>query len=122
LRRENGDLVIAFEEILASEPEMTILENEATSENERREMQMSMLVAKKLEVMNNKQWRFKFGHRSVEVRKQVDRVVKVMLVAKDGISSGASANPHAALAWAGVCTLLQVRETPNVFFFFFFFF
>ncbi|KAH0537439.1 hypothetical protein FGG08_005747 [Glutinoglossum americanum] len=57
--------------------------------------------------MNKEQWRFSVGGTSVEVREQVDRIVKIVLVAKDSISSVASLGPiHAGLPWAGVCTLL----------------
>ena len=54
--------------------------------------------------------------KAVEVREQVDRIVKVVLVAKDFISSAASIDPiHAGLPWAGVCMLLPVRKSkfPN---------
>lgn len=91
------------------EPE---IESPATQENEdtaKREKQMSALVAKKLEVMNEKKWRFDIGGKSVEVRDQVDRIVKIVLVAKDFISSAATIDPvHAGLPWAGVCMLLPV--------------
>ena len=77
----------------------------------KREEQMSAFVAKKLDAMNKAQWRFNVGAMSVEVREQVDRIVKVVLVAKDFISSVASLDPiHAGLAWAGVCMLLPVSD------------
>ena len=77
----------------------------------KREKQMSVLVAKKLEIMNQEQWRFHVGNKTVEVRQQVNRIVKVVLVAKDFISSVASMDPiHAGLPWAGVCMLLPVSE------------
>lgn len=77
---------------------------------------MSALVDKKLEMMNDRQWRVKVCGRSVEVREQVDRIVKVVLVAKDFISSAASLDPiHAGLPWAGICMLLPVsdRKLPD---------
>lgn len=111
LRTEKGDIVEAFEGLLMSEPEIesTIsLDHEDTSKREKR---VSALVDKKLAVMNKEQWRFKVGDKSVEVREQVDRIVKVVLVAKDFISSVASIDPiHAGLPWAGVCMLLPVRN------------
>ncbi|MCJ1229232.1 hypothetical protein MMC12_005897 [Toensbergia leucococca] len=76
-----------------------------------REKQMSNLVSKKLMVMNKEQWRFQIGNESVEIRQQVDRIVKVVLVAKDFISSVASLDPiHAGLPWTGVCLLLPVSS------------
>lgn len=94
-----------------SEPETeptASLGDEDTSEREKR---MSALVDKKLAAMNKEQWRFKVGDKSVEVREQVDRIVKVVLVAKDFISSVAIIDPiHVGLPWAGVCMLLPVRN------------
>ena len=75
----------------------------------KREKAMSVFVSKKLAAMNEKKWRFEVGGRSIEVREQVDRIVKTILVAKDFISSIASMDPiHAGLPWAGVCMLLPV--------------
>jgi hypothetical protein len=92
-----------------SEPEIESTASQENEETSKREKQMSALVAKKLAVMNEKQWRFNVGGKSVEVRDQVDRIVKIVLVAKDFISSAASIDPiHAGLPWAGVCMLLPV--------------
>lgn len=75
----------------------------------KREKKMSALVDKKLAIMNDKQWRFKVGDNSVEVREQVDRVVKVVLVAKDILTAVGNLDPiHAGLPLAGVCVLLSV--------------
>jgi hypothetical protein len=77
----------------------------------RREKLMSALVNKKLEAMNEKQWRVKVCGRSVEIRQKVDRIVKVVLVGKSFISATASVDPiHAGLPWAGVCMLLTVSD------------
>ena len=46
----------------------------------KRERQMSALVDEKLAAMNEKKWRVKMCGRPVEIRTQVDRVVKVVLV------------------------------------------
>jgi hypothetical protein len=71
---------------------------------------MSAFVDKKLAIMNKEQWRFKVGGKSVEVREQFDRIVKVVLVAKDFISFMGPI--HAGLPWAGVCILLNVTLLP----------
>lgn len=69
---------------------------------------MAALVSKKLRDVEDSQWTLQLGDNSVVVREQVDRVAKVLIVTKDFISSAVSAEPHAALAWAGVCVLLPV--------------
>jgi hypothetical protein len=62
-----------------------------------REERLVALVSKKLQAVETS-----------FVRDQVDRVAKVVIAAKDFIASAVSAEPHAALAWAGVCVLLPV--------------
>lgn len=37
-----------------------------------------------------------------------DQAVKVVVAAKEFVSSAVSSEPHAALAWAGVCIFLPV--------------
>ncbi|KAI9774707.1 MAG: hypothetical protein M1839_001668 [Geoglossum umbratile] len=107
LRTEKRELVEAFEKILMSELDLTI--SLGGGDVSRREKQMSALVNKKLEAMNEKQWRVKACGRSVEIRQKVDRIVKVVLVGKDFISAAASIDPiHAGLPWAGVCMLLTL--------------
>lgn len=54
---------------------------------------------------------FKFGHgdeHKFVVRKQVRKVVKVVLTCKDVIGQAISAEPHASLIWAGVLVVLPV--------------
>lgn len=109
LRKREKNLVDAFEKILMAESEVeTNLHNGDAS---KREKQMSAFVAKKLDAMNKEQWRFTIGDMSVDVREQVDRIVKIVLVAKEFISPVASVDPiHAGLPWAGVCILLPVSD------------
>ena len=73
-----------------------------------REKQMAALVSKKLESIETARWKLQLGHATFEVKAQVDRIAKAVLFAKDFISSAASSEPHAALAWAGVSVLLPV--------------
>lgn len=109
LQAEKKDLVDAFEKILLSEPGIDPTLTIADGDPSKREKQMSALVDKKLESMKQEQWRLQIGGKSVEVRDQVDRVVKVVLIAKDFITSAANKDPvHAGLPWAGVCMLLLV--------------
>lgn len=37
-----------------------------------------------------------------------DQAVKIVVAAKEFVSSAVSSEPHAALAWAGVCVFLPV--------------
>ena len=94
-----------------SKPEIEPTLSLGKKDTSEREKQMSALVDEKLAVMNEKQWRVRVCGRSVEIREQVDRVVKVVLVAKDFLSSVASLDPiYAGLPWAGVCILLPMSD------------
>lgn len=94
-----------------SSPETSPTWNLGDGDPSKREKQMSALVDEKLAAMNDKRWRIKMCGRSVEIREQVDRVVKVVLVAKDFITPFANLDPvHAGLPWAGVCMLLPVND------------
>jgi hypothetical protein len=42
------------------------------------------------------------------VKEQVDKILSAIIYIKDFISSAASLEPHAALAWAGVSVFLPV--------------
>lgn len=109
LRREKEDLVNDFEKILLSESESGLSASLDSSEPTKREEIMSSFVSKKLAAMDDKKWRLDVAGSSIEVREQVDRLLKTILVAKDFISSVASMDPiHAGLPWAGVCMLLSV--------------
>ncbi len=108
---EKKELVDAFEKMLMSKPEIEPTLSMGNKDPSEREKQMSALVDKKLAAMNERQWRVRVCGRSVEVREQVDRIVKVVLVAKDFVSSVANMDPvHAGLPWAGVCMLLPVSD------------
>jgi hypothetical protein len=69
---------------------------------------MSALVQKKVDDMEQAQSKLRLGNKEIKLRPQVDRVVKVVIYAKDFVTSAVSADPHAALAWAGVCVFLPV--------------
>lgn len=71
---------------------------------------LSDLIERKLAAMKDRQWRVSLGKKSIELREQIDRVLQIVIMAKDLGSSLASMDPiHAGIPWAGVCVLLPVR-------------
>ena len=105
----------AYENILLSDLNddhsiSAVAEGTRTSKRER---DMSALVEEKVKAMDDARWKFQLGERTVEMKTQVDRIVKAVLFAKDFVSSAVSAEPHAALAWAGVCMLLPLSLKPS---------
>ena len=79
-----------------------------------RERYMSALVKKKVGAVEDARWKFQLGERTIELKTQVDRIVKATLFAKEFVSSAVSAEPQAALAWAGVCMLLPLLLNPEI--------
>jgi N-terminal domain of NWD NACHT-NTPase len=74
-----------------------------------REKQLRNLLDLKLQALKDSQFKFTIGQREPIVREQVNKIVSALIYAKDSIGPAASAEPHAALAWAGVSILLPVR-------------
>ncbi|KAL2010007.1 hypothetical protein VTN00DRAFT_5814 [Thermoascus crustaceus] len=109
LRHADSRLIDAFESILAKESNVEPGIWADDGDASRRHKQMSALVDKQLADMDRKEWRVKVGEKSVNLRDQVDRIIKVVVVVKDLMSSAASLDPvHAGLPCAGVCLLLQL--------------
>ncbi len=107
--KEGRKLIYVYEKVLQAEIGGTNPPDVFTSENiSGRQIRLSSLVSKKLKQMDDDSWWFQFGERVVEVKAQVDRVLKAVVFAKDFVSSVASTEPHAALAWAGVSMLLPL--------------
>ncbi|KAJ5738870.1 hypothetical protein N7493_002025 [Penicillium malachiteum] len=107
LRRDEPDLVTSFERVVASEDESNSTNIHASTQD--RQQRMAALVDKKIAQMNDRKWRLSIGKADIEVREKVDQIVKIIMVAKDFISSAASIDPvHAGLPWAGICVLLPL--------------
>lgn len=114
--KDSRKLMDAYEKILLSDlnddhsfPAVT----EGTGSS-KRERAMSALVEKKVKAVEDARWKFQLGERTVEMKTQVDRIVKAILFAKDFVSSAVSVEPHAALAWAGVCMVLPLLLNPEI--------
>jgi hypothetical protein len=74
-----------------------------------REKQLKNLLDLKLQALKDSRFKFTIGQKEVIVREQVNKIVGALIYAKDAIGPAVSAEPHAALAWAGVSILLPVR-------------
>ena len=79
------------------------------SSTEGRERQMSKVVQDKFQAVQDARWKFAIFSKEIEVREQFDRAVGAVTWAQDFITQAVSPDPHAALAWAGVCVLLPVN-------------
>lgn len=110
---EKSKIVQALEDLLTSE--LTLHGQSTLSGDTYEESQISEFIQSRLAAMNDRKWRIKMGEHSIEVRDQFDRIIKVVLVAKDFVSSVASMDPvHAGLPWAGICVLpLLTNDTKQ---------
>lgn len=70
--------------------------------------EVQALAQEQLEVWQSEQFRLSFNGKDVIVGELARKVVGVVLSVKDVVSSAISADPHAALAWAGVMVALPV--------------
>ena len=77
-------------------------------------MQLQGLVDRKLQDVQKAQLKITVGGKEVIVKEQVRKVVHAILSAKDFIGSAVIAEPHAALAWAGVLVILPVSIAITV--------
>lgn len=77
-------------------------------------MQLQNLVDRKLQDVQKAQLKITVSGKEVVVREQVRKVVHAILSAKDAIGSAVTAEPHAALAWAGVLVILPVSITITI--------
>lgn len=66
------------------------------------------VVKRLLDDREKKQWRLSLLENNVIIRKQVEKLAKVLLWSDPVVKSAVSTQPHAALAWSGVSILLPV--------------
>ena len=102
--KRKAEIIEAYQEILGSQLGSELAARGTASRNE----QMSQLLNTKVEELEKRKWRLHLGDHNVEVGTLFSGVVSNILLAKDIISSAASADPHAALACAGVSVILTV--------------
>lgn len=75
-----------------------------------RQNQMKALLNEKIKMDEDAVWKFRVGDNQIVIRDQLSKVVKVVAAAKDFVGAAIASDPHAALAWTGICTLLPVNE------------
>lgn len=75
-----------------------------------RAKRMQAVVDEQAEKLRQARWGFVMSGRKIEVADLVERIVDGVLYVKDFVGKVVkeSGEPHAALAWAGVCLLLPV--------------
>ena len=106
LLAENGPLVRHYEEVLKA----AAINSDDSAADIPQQIQ-AVLVVKRNQVLQ-KQWRLQWGSKSIKVRTQIDRIVKIISTFKDAGSVVVNVDPlHAGLPWAGICFLLAVSTS-----------
>lgn len=112
--KSTKQLLEKYETILASELEQVASPVTSVDWGSRvRSEQVSILIDKKLKDIEGESCKLQLGNQAVEVKAQVDKVVKTVIWAKDFVSTAVSADPHSALAWSGVSLLLPLLLSPT---------
>lgn len=112
--RKNPKLDAAFREILSSEalsPKVATSSGDAATT----EREMSELVRREVDRMERREWRIDFGTKSIRIRTQVDRILKILSFVKDLSTQAAGLDPvHAGLPVAGLYLILSVVSIPTM--------
>ena len=112
--KSKKQLLIAYEKILLSELDKDVSPITSVDWGSRdRTTQVSCLIEEKLKALRESSWKLQLGKQTVEVKRQIEKIIKTVLWAQSFVSSAISADPHAALAWAGVSLLLPLLLSPT---------
>ena len=113
LRKEEPELMDAYEkDLLALGSHVAIKAGvQAFADSvggEDRAQRLQKLAKDKLDGIQKAQLKVTVGGKEIVVKDQVRKLVHTILTFKDFIGNAISAEPHAALAWAGVVIILPV--------------
>lgn len=113
--KEGGEQMQKYEAILQAnmEGKADIDKTSTGGHGPDRLTQMSGLAINKMQAIDDSKWKFQLGERSVKLKKILEQTVRAIVFAKDFVSSAASSEPHAALAWAGVSMMLPLLLNPT---------
>lgn len=114
LTKENPSLVAHYEQILSLEEAggmkdcLDLQGPPGKVGNTHTHTRWTDLASKKLASLDQSRLTLGLGSKTAVLRDGVDKVLTIVITATDFVSSTVAAEPHAALAWAGVCLLLPV--------------
>ena len=103
LLAENEPLVRNYEKVLKTAGNVS---DDSAADIQK---QVQAVLGLKRKQVLQKQWKLQWGNKSIKVRTQIDRIVKVIGAFKEAGSVATNVDPfHAGLPWAGICFLLAV--------------
>ena len=110
LRSTDSKLVERYEEMIMRENEENA--NLAPIGSLARQEQLSAVVTRRLDSIEKDQKSFTVAGKRVVLQERFNKFVRIVMFARSFVSPAVSAEPHAALAWAGICVLLPVSIEP----------
>jgi hypothetical protein len=120
LSDENRSLVTKYEQILSLEESEE--ENDSGRGNPMNSIgighsrdRLTALASKKLARLDESRLKIRLRKHEIVLKEGLDRILTVVMATKEFVSSAVSAEPHAALAWTGVCLLLPVSQSNTKF-------
>jgi hypothetical protein len=102
LCKEEPELIEAFEKDLQQSP-ATQHQGAAS---------LSQIVQDKITNIERSRWKVTVAGKEVTGHDKVLRIVEAIVSVKEAITAAVATEPHAALAWAGILLLLNVRKKP----------
>lgn len=112
LRKDEPKMMEAFGNALLASQSTEPSSHHATTPGKlqaEKQDQLQALANRQLDELSQKRYRLSVGEKSIVVRDQFKKTLKVVLAFKDLISSAIAAEPVAAMAWSGISFALQVR-------------
>lgn len=114
LKESNSSLVTGYEKVLSRELQATTSSSTAAASTDQHNIiaQNSPLL-RRSQMNNLTQLGLEKTAKVARAKEVTGKVLQVVKVAKDMISTAIQAAPHAAVAWAGVCFALQASSLPR---------
>lgn len=103
VQKRESELMLAYEEYLSSLPGDAAVDANLSIPDF-----VKSVVDRAIQDREEKKWHVSLLGTDVEVRKQAERLVKLLLWSDPIVKSAVSSQPYAALAWSGVSILLPV--------------
>ncbi|KAJ0415099.1 hypothetical protein BJY00DRAFT_268555 [Aspergillus carlsbadensis] len=115
LRKEEPELMNAYANDLLTTDSQSPTERGASGEatdGYYQERRLQELTLRKLDSLADARWKITIGGQDFVVRDQIANIARKLLSFKDSIGVAVSAEPHVALAWAGVLVILPLLSNP----------
>ena len=107
LKLTHKSLIINYEELLKQAAPNVLHADPLTT-------MQTVLDIKRRQILR-RQWKFRWGGKSIIIRTQIDRIARLIRVFGNVSNVASNVDPvHAGLPWAGICFLLSERALASL--------